>query len=117
MRMWKLIWAPEGKEIGVVRARTPQAARKKAGKPYTKYLGEIGVEDVTPMLTFKVEMRRESVEYATLYIKAETKVEALLKANQVEDVPWGKDQVEFCAAADATPIDSNSPELDGQDVI
>lgn len=46
MRSWKLIWAPEGRPLGVVRARTPHAARRKAGKPYTKYLGEIGVEEV-----------------------------------------------------------------------
>lgn len=48
MRTWALTWAPEGKPIGTVKARTARAARRKAPLPYRKYLGEIGVEEVAP---------------------------------------------------------------------
>ena len=46
MKTYRLIWSPEGREIAVVEARTPRAARRKAPKPYRKYLGEIYVEEV-----------------------------------------------------------------------
>jgi len=41
MITWKLFWAPEGKFIATVQARTERAARRKAPMPYRKYLGEI----------------------------------------------------------------------------
>lgn len=46
MKTWILTWAPEGKEIATVQARTARAARRKAPTPYRAYLGEIGVQEV-----------------------------------------------------------------------
>jgi hypothetical protein len=46
MKTWKLFWAPEGKCIAIVQAKTQRAARRKAPLPYRKYLGEIWVEEV-----------------------------------------------------------------------
>lgn len=43
---WRLFWAPEGKPIGVVEAKTARAAIRKAPKPYRKYLGEIYAEQI-----------------------------------------------------------------------
>lgn len=43
-RTYYLIWAPDGKQIAVVQAHTPGAARRKAPQPYRKYLGEIRAE-------------------------------------------------------------------------
>lgn len=34
-------WSPEGKKIATVQARTERAARRKAPRPYRKYLGEV----------------------------------------------------------------------------
>lgn len=44
MNTYKLYWAPEGKLIATVKARTESAARRKAPQPYRKYLGEIYAE-------------------------------------------------------------------------
>lgn len=41
MKTWTLYWAPEGKVIAVVQAKTAQAAVRKAPLPYRKFLGEI----------------------------------------------------------------------------
>ncbi len=49
MNTYRLIWSPEGKTIGVVVAKDVASARRKAPKPYRKYLGEIGVELIAPM--------------------------------------------------------------------
>ncbi len=50
MNNYRLIWSPEGKTIAVVNAKDASAARKKAPKPYRKYLGEIGVELIAPIV-------------------------------------------------------------------
>jgi hypothetical protein len=44
MQRWRLYWAPTAEFIGTVEARTIKAARRKAPRPYRKYLGEIRVE-------------------------------------------------------------------------
>jgi len=44
---WKLVWSPEGKTIAIVRARTADAAKRKAPMPYRKYLGELYAELAT----------------------------------------------------------------------
>lgn len=41
MTTWNLFWAPEGKLIATVQARTMRAAIRKAPMPYRRYLGEI----------------------------------------------------------------------------
>ena len=46
MKTYRLVWSPTGQEIAVVKARTPNAAKRKAPKPYRKYLGEIYVEKI-----------------------------------------------------------------------
>jgi hypothetical protein len=46
MSMWRVFWAPEGRQIATVEARTAKAAKRKAPMPYRKYLGEIYVEFV-----------------------------------------------------------------------
>ena len=46
MKTWNLYWAPEGKLIATVQARTAGAAKRKAPQPYRKYLGEIRAEEV-----------------------------------------------------------------------
>ena len=40
-KTFKLYWAPEGRCIGVVQAKTPIDAIRKAPMPYRRYLGEI----------------------------------------------------------------------------
>lgn len=41
MIQWTLYWAPEGRAIASVFARTPRSAIRKAPYPYRRYLGEI----------------------------------------------------------------------------
>ena len=41
MKTWILYWAPEGRPIATVQARTARAAKRKAPLPYRRYLGEI----------------------------------------------------------------------------
>lgn len=50
MNTYRLIWSPEGKTIGVVDAKDVKSARRKAPKPYRKYLGEIAVEMIAPIV-------------------------------------------------------------------
>lgn len=44
MIRWTLYWAPEGRPIGKVEAKTGLEAIRKAPQPYKKYLGEIYAE-------------------------------------------------------------------------
>ena len=44
MRLYALIWSPEGREIARVEAVSARAAIRKAPKPYRKYLGELYTE-------------------------------------------------------------------------
>jgi hypothetical protein len=46
LKTWILTWAPEGREIATVQARTAKAARRKAPMPYRAYLGEISVKEI-----------------------------------------------------------------------
>ena len=46
MLNWKVYWAPEGRVIANVEARTEKEAIRKAPKPYRKYLGEMYAEAV-----------------------------------------------------------------------
>ena len=41
MNTYKLIWSPEGRVIATVQAKSERAAKRKAPKPYRKFLGEI----------------------------------------------------------------------------
>lgn len=43
---WDLYWAPEGRKIATVQARTARAAKRKAPQPYRKFLGEIYAVEV-----------------------------------------------------------------------
>lgn len=43
-KTYALFWSPEGRKIAIVTASGFSEARRKAPKPYRKYLGEIGVE-------------------------------------------------------------------------
>ena len=43
MNTYHLFWSPEGREIATVLAKNASAAKRKAPKPYRKYLGEIYV--------------------------------------------------------------------------
>lgn len=54
MNTYRLIWSPEGKTIAVVEAKDVKSARRKAPKPYRKYLGEIAVEMIAPMRANRV---------------------------------------------------------------
>jgi hypothetical protein len=54
MNTYRLIWAPGGKTIAVVEAKDIKSARRRAPKPYRKYLGEIGVELIAPIVVNKV---------------------------------------------------------------
>lgn len=38
---YQLVWSPEGRPIGAVKAKDTRAAIRKADKPYRKHLGEI----------------------------------------------------------------------------
>ena len=46
MKTYNLFWAPEGRQIATVQARTPSAAIRKAPMPYRHYLGEIYAVEV-----------------------------------------------------------------------
>ncbi len=48
LKTFRLRWAPTMAVIAIVRARDAKAARRKAPKPYRKFLGEIDVEEVKP---------------------------------------------------------------------
>ena len=50
-KTYKVRWAPTMDVIAIVRARDAGTARRKAPKPYRKYLGEISVEEMSPSLT------------------------------------------------------------------
>ncbi len=41
MKLWTVYWAPEGRPIAYVMARTEKAAIRKAPMPYWRYLGEL----------------------------------------------------------------------------
>jgi hypothetical protein len=46
LKSFHLYWSPEGKRIATVKAKDQRAAKRKAPKPYRKYLGEIYAEEV-----------------------------------------------------------------------
>jgi hypothetical protein len=46
MRLWHVYWAPEGRVVATVQARTARAACRKAPQPYRRYLGELYAEEV-----------------------------------------------------------------------
>lgn len=46
MKTFDLYWAPEGKKIATVQAKTARAAIRKAPMPYRKYLGEIYATEI-----------------------------------------------------------------------
>ena len=46
MKTYALYWAPEGRRIAMVVARTVRAAIRKAPYPYRRYLGEIYAVEV-----------------------------------------------------------------------
>ena len=46
MKTYALYWAPEGRRIAMVVARTMRAAIRKAPYPYRRYLGEIYAVEV-----------------------------------------------------------------------
>jgi hypothetical protein len=41
---YRVFWSPEGRQIATVEARDARSAKRKAPKPYRKFLGEIYVE-------------------------------------------------------------------------
>ena len=45
LKVYRLYWAPEGRQIAVVRAATAAIAVKKTPKPWSKYLGEVYAEE------------------------------------------------------------------------
>ena len=46
-KTWAIFWAPEGRRITLVAASSSTAAKRKAPKPYRKFLGEIYAELLT----------------------------------------------------------------------
>jgi hypothetical protein len=68
---YRLIWSPEGKTIAVVEAKDIKSARRKAPKSYRKYLGEIGVELIAPIVVntivgiYRVVWRADDSCYVT----------------------------------------------------
>ena len=47
MKRWNVFWAPEGRIIATVEARTERAAIRKAPRPYRRYLGELYATEAT----------------------------------------------------------------------
>lgn len=47
MKQWIVYWAPEGRPIATVVAKTAKSAKRKAPLPYRRYLGELYVIEVT----------------------------------------------------------------------
>jgi hypothetical protein len=41
MKTYTLYWSPEGRPICTVQANSLKAAKRKAPKPYSRYIGEI----------------------------------------------------------------------------
>lgn len=54
--------------------------------------------------SWKVTLERESVEYATVYVDAATKKEAIELAEQEQQPNWSKEQVQFCGATGAKAV-------------
>ena len=48
LKVWRLYWAPEARQIAVVRASTAAIAIKRTPKPWSKYRGEVYVEEAVP---------------------------------------------------------------------
>lgn len=46
LKTFKLYWSPEGRCIATVTAKDASEAKKKAPKPYRKYLGEVYAEEL-----------------------------------------------------------------------
>jgi hypothetical protein len=46
MKTFNVFWAPEGRLIATVQARTARAAIRKAPYPYRRYLGEMYAVEV-----------------------------------------------------------------------
>jgi hypothetical protein len=46
MDTYHVYWAPEGRKIATVQAKSPGEAIRKAPLPYRKYLGELYAEKV-----------------------------------------------------------------------
>lgn len=46
MKTYDLFWAPEGRRIATVKAKTMREAIRKAPQPYRKFLGEIYAEEL-----------------------------------------------------------------------
>lgn len=44
LKRYRLVWSLEGRTICEVKARDASSAKRKAPKPYKKYLGEIYAE-------------------------------------------------------------------------
>lgn len=65
--LFRLTWSPEGKYIGTVRAKNPNAARRKAPMPYRKYLGEISVEEGSGPPVLEEETPVKTVHAKALY--------------------------------------------------
>lgn len=58
--VWRLVWAPEGREIARVRASTRKLAKSRAPMPYRTYRGEIlaeVVEMIDPLKPYNHEIR------------------------------------------------------------
>lgn len=41
MKIYQLIWAPEGRVVAIVRAKTRRTAIRQAPYPFRRFLGEI----------------------------------------------------------------------------
>lgn len=53
---------------------------------------------------WKVELQRESTEYAVVYVEAASKKEAMEQADKEMDPAWSKEQVTFCGAVSARAV-------------
>lgn len=48
LKLFRLVWSPEGKEIDRVKARTIAEAKKQTPMPYRRFMGEVYAEEVQP---------------------------------------------------------------------
>lgn len=46
LKKWNIVWSPEGRVIAAVWALTARAAKAQTPKPYSKFMGEVYIEEV-----------------------------------------------------------------------
>lgn len=101
-----LFWSPIGGRIATVEAKNAKAAKRKAPKPYRKYLGEIYAQPTehkfrgslvmpdqqpttSPYKALKEAGCKLDSHESDLYVKATPEADTILKAHGITPGAWG----------------------------